>query len=116
MFKLLYVVLGLLSLGLGAIGAFVPLLPTVPFLILAAFFFARGSGRLDGWIRSHRHFGPPIEAWRNERRISRKGKRAAYLSFAASALIGLIALPFPWMLVPASAAIIGSAWISKFPD
>ena len=60
-----YLVAGWLSLGLGAIGAVLPLLPTVPFVILAAFCFARSSPRLEAWLVGHPVFGPHIAAWRD---------------------------------------------------
>src|SRR3546814_2859167 len=59
-----YLACGFLSLGLGAIGAFLPLLPTVPFMILAAFCFARSSPALEARLLEHRHFGPHIRRWR----------------------------------------------------
>src|SRR3546814_11599305 len=58
---------GWASLGLGAIGAFLPLLPTVPFVILAAFCFARSSPRLEKWLLTHPHFGHHIVAWRDRK-------------------------------------------------
>lgn len=85
----LWAALGLLSLGLGAVGIFLPLLPTVPFLLLAAFFFARSSERLHNWLLSHRTFGPPIENWRRSGAISRRAKIAASLSILAAFGISL---------------------------
>src|SRR3546814_2634265 len=79
-----YLVSGWASLGLGALGAFLPLLPTVPFVILAAFCFARSSPRLEAWLVTHPQFGHHIVAWREKRAISRKGKMAATAAFAVS--------------------------------
>ena len=50
--KVLYILIGCISLGLGIIGVILPILPTVPFVLLAAFCFARSSERLDGWFKS----------------------------------------------------------------
>ena len=52
--------LGMLSLALGFIGLFLPLMPTTVFVLLAAFFFARSSERIHGWIVTNRHFGPLV--------------------------------------------------------
>ena len=50
--KILYILIGCISLGLGIIGVILPILPTVPFVLLAAFCFERSSERLDGWFKS----------------------------------------------------------------
>ncbi len=68
---------GLILVGLGFIGAMLPLMPTTIFLILAAACFARSSPRLEAWLLRHRHFGPGLRAWRAEGAISRHGKIAA---------------------------------------
>jgi uncharacterized membrane protein YbaN (DUF454 family) len=111
-----YVLLGFLSMGLGAIGAFVPLLPTVPFMLLAAFFFARSSPKMERRLLEHPTVGPHIAAWRSRGAISRNGKRAALIAFTISATVGLVALPFPWSVVPLIAALIGGSWIWTRPE
>lgn len=115
MIRIGYLLGGLLSLLLGAVGAFVPLLPTVPFVILAAFCFARSSPRLEQWLVGHRHFGPHIAAWRSRGAISPAGKRAALAAFAISAAAGFALLAFPWSMIPAAAALIGGSWILSRP-
>lgn len=107
---------GWASLGIGAIGVVVPLLPTVPFIILAAFCFARGNPELERWLVEHETYGPHINAWRERGAISRKGKIAAGIAFAASAAIGVWRLPMPWAVLPVLVAIIGATWIWTRPE
>ena len=68
--RFLYTVAGCSCVGLAFLGLFLPLLPTTPFLLLAAFCFSRGSERLHGWLLGHRTMGPIIRDW-NEKRVIR---------------------------------------------
>lgn len=111
-----YLVSGWLSLALGAIGAFLPLLPTVPFVILAAFCFARSSPRLEAWLVNHAMFGPHIVAWREKGAISRKGKVAASVMFAVSIILALVFAPWPWVMAPVIAAAVTGTWIWTRPE
>lgn len=106
---------GLTALVLGAIGAFLPLLPTVPFVLLAAFCFARSNPEWEQRLLDHPRFGRHIHAWRTSGSISRKGKTAAVLAFAGSAALGLASLPWPWAAVPLLVALVGSSWILSRP-
>lgn len=81
--RLFWAILGLISLGLGIIGVAVPLLPTVPFILLAAFCFARSSERLHDWLLTHPQFGPVIEDWNRSGAISPRVKRISTLSILA---------------------------------
>ncbi|HYJ83095.1 MAG TPA: YbaN family protein [Allosphingosinicella sp.] len=114
--RFLYLGLGFASVALGAAGIFLPLLPTVPFMLLAAFFFARSSPRLEARILDHPRFGPHVRAWRERGAISAAGKRAALFAFAFSAVLGFVLLPFPWLLAPAAAGLIGGSWIASRPE
>ena len=58
-----------LSLACGLVGLFLPLLPTVPFVLLAAACFSRGSARLEAWLLAHRRCGPWVHAWRANRAV-----------------------------------------------
>lgn len=82
--KLIWLALGGLSLGLGILGIPLPLLPTVPFLLLAAFFFAKSSSRLHFWLINHHRLGPPINNWNKSGVISRRAKLLASVSIALS--------------------------------
>ena len=107
----LYLLGGLLSLALGGIGIILPLLPTVPFVILAAFCFARSSPRLEARLLDHHVFGAHIRNWRDGRAITKKGKRAALIAFAVSVVLAPIFVKLPWNLIPIAAALIGGTWI-----
>ncbi len=88
--KLIWLICGLISLVLGFIGIAVPLLPTVPFILLAAFCFARSSESLHNWLIAHPTFGPAIQDWRESGSISMRGKLWATGSICAVLLLSVI--------------------------
>jgi uncharacterized protein len=73
----IWIALGTAFLVLGVIGVVLPILPTTPFLLLAAACYARGSSRLYGWLLGNRTFGPLIRDWRAHRTIPRRARRNA---------------------------------------
>ncbi|BAK65241.1 conserved hypothetical protein [Sphingobium sp. SYK-6] len=107
---------GALSVLLGTAGIVLPLLPTVPFFILAAFCFARSSPALERRLIESPRFGPPIRAWRERGAISRRGKRAALVAFALSVGISLAMAPWPWPLASIAAALVFGTWIWTRPE
>jgi len=112
----LYLCAGLLAVALGTIGIFLPLLPTVPFMILAAFCFARSSPALEARLLNHPRFGHHLVSWREKGAISRRGKWSATAAFGVSIAIGVAALALPWSLVPVGVAIICLGWIWLKPE
>ena len=106
-----YLTAGFIALGLGILGIPLPLLPTTPFLLLAALCFARGSERWHNWLMDHPVFGPPIHAWREHRAIPRKVKWLALLSLFALPVISYVAGVESW-LCALQAAILGAANIA----
>ena len=67
--KFLLIVLGSLSLALGILGIFLPVLPTTPFLLLSAAMYVRSSQRLYDWLMSHKHLGPYIKNFREHKAL-----------------------------------------------
>jgi uncharacterized protein len=82
--RLVFFTVGCIAVVLGVIGIIVPVLPTTPFLLLAAWAFSRSSPRFEAWLIGHRHLGPPIRAWRERGAISRRAKIVAVVTIAGS--------------------------------
>jgi len=72
--KTVYIILGSISLALGIIGIFLPLLPTTPFLLLTAALYFRGSPRLYDWLLNHKQLGPYIRNFRDHKAIPLRAK------------------------------------------
>ncbi|MET0546869.1 MAG: YbaN family protein [Caulobacterales bacterium] len=112
----LYLLAGFISVTLGTVGAFLPLLPSVPFFILAAFCFGRSDPRLERWLLDHSVVGPSIRLWREKGAISRKGKLAASAAFVFSIGMALWLSPMPWSLVAVAVMLMSGAWIWTRPE
>ena len=78
-----YFALGFLMLALGFVGAFLPVMPTTIFLILAAWCFGRSSPRLEAWMLNHPRFGPSLRNWRAHGAIPQKAKWLACTGIAS---------------------------------
>ena len=117
MIRIILVIIGLVSLALGVIGIFLPIMPTVLFLLLAAICFANASERLHRWLLSHPVFGPPIRDWNARGAIGRNAKWLASASFVGSFVIAM-ALGFgPIILSIQAFCLIGVAiFIWSRPD
>lgn len=88
--RALWLLIGLGSAGAGLVGLAVPLLPTVPFLLLASFAFARSSERFHVWLHEHPRLGPPLQEWQRAGAISLYAKRISTVSIAVT--VGLTVL------------------------
>jgi len=86
----IYLVLGVLSLSIAFVGAFLPLIPTTGPVILAAFFFARSSERFDHWLESNALFGGIVRDWRAGAGFSVRGKTIAVAAIVTTFTISVV--------------------------
>ena len=109
--------LAVLSLALGIIGAFLPVLPTVPFILLAAWAAARSSPRLSHWLENHPRMGPHIRDWRRGGVVSRSAKWMATVMMSLAAAI-MLAFARPLWLPLIAIAIMASVnvWLWLRPE
>ena len=106
--RIVLIIVGILALALGIIGIFLPLLPTVPFVLLAAACFSRGSKRMHGWLVRMPFAGKAIDDYEKGRGVSRRTKFTALLMLWTGMTISVIALkPAAWVLVLLASIAIG---------
>lgn len=114
---MIYTGFGLLCVVLGVIGAFLPVLPTTPFLILALWAFSSSSKRLEQWLLAHKRFGPRLVAWRRHRVIPLSVKIMAWISMVGSLVI-MTVVGAPMLAIAGSASLmaIGALYIAHCPS
>lgn len=106
-----YLLLGGLAVGAGLVGVFLPLLPSVPFLLLAAWAFARSEPRLEEWLLEHPRLGPPVRRWRAHGVIGWAAKVAATAALGISVAVLVRFAPEGW---PRGAGLVAIALVLGF--
>lgn len=107
----------LVALALGAIGLAVPVLPTVPFLIVAAWAASKSSPKLERRLLAHPRYGPHIRAWREHGAVPRRAKWFATLGMLGSATIMQLTPAPVWARIAAPLAMLGIAvWLWRRPE
>ena len=104
--RLAWLAIGFISLALGGLGVLLPLLPTTPFVLVAAVAFAKSSNRLHRWLLDHNMFGPLIENWRRDGAISRSAKIVSILSMVAILVVSVL-LAMPTHVIVIQAVVLG---------
>ncbi|MBS1176987.1 MAG: hypothetical protein H6R06_1399 [Proteobacteria bacterium] len=113
--RVLWLLAGACSLLTGIVGIFLPLLPTTPFVLLAAFCFSRGSLRCETWLLNHPRFGPMVRDWRANRAISLRAKQlASAMMVLGSAWAGWL-LPARLGWLPALLCMAVATWMWRLP-
>jgi uncharacterized membrane protein YbaN (DUF454 family) len=112
------IVAGTACVGLGVLGIFLPVLPTTPFLLVAAACYARASERFYNWLLDNRTFGPTIREWRRYRSIPYRTKWTAIVLMAltlASSIVFFVQGP----ILQAALAVLGvglAVWLYRIPS
>ncbi|HSH83722.1 MAG TPA: YbaN family protein [Guyparkeria sp.] len=109
MVRLIALILAYFFLSLAAVGVFLPGLPTVPFLILTAWFAARGSDRLHAWLYAHPHLGRLLLDWDQNRAVSRTNKIVAVAMLVVSWIVMYFQLNNFWGMMGVTALFVAVA-------
>ncbi|MCI2392933.1 YbaN family protein [Aliiroseovarius sediminis] len=117
MHRYVYLTMGWGAVALGLIGVLLPVVPTTPFLLVAAFAFSKSSPKTRAWLIDHPHFGPAIRDWEVRGAISRRAKTLAAsmmaLVFVLSAVLGAPG----WVLATQGILMgAGAAFVLTRPD
>ena len=114
----LFVVLGVCALALGIAGVVLPVLPTTPFVLLAAACFARGSPRFHGWLLRHPLFGPIIVEWREYGSIPWRTKITAVALMSTTLGVSIVFfVEPPWLqAVLAAFGLVLATWLYRVPS
>lgn len=113
--RVLWLLAGLLSLATGIVGIFLPLLPTTPFVLLAAFCFSRGSTRCEHWLLNHPRFGPMVRDWREHHAIPLRAKQLAWTMMTIGSVWAAWVLPARVAWVPALCCAAVAFWMYRLP-
>lgn len=105
--KVLYVTLGCIGVGLGAVGAVVPLLPAFPFLLLAAFSFARSSEKLHNWFTGTKLYKNNLESYVQGQGMTKRTKIRIMITVTILMSIGFIMMH----AVPVGRVVLACVWV-----
>ena len=105
--KILYIILGCIGLAIGAVGAVVPMLPAFPFLMLAAFCFARSSEKLDNWFKSTKLYKDNLEDYVAGRGMTKKAKLRIMITVTLRMSIGFAMMG----AVPVGRTVLACVWL-----
>jgi uncharacterized protein len=111
-----YLGLGLLFIGFAVIGVLLPVVPSVPFLIVAAFCFARSHPAWAQRLYEHPVYGPSLRDWRDRGAIDRRAKYAAIVGMTIGVVFTAATVGAPLLLIPLGVLAIVGPWIWTRPE
>jgi uncharacterized membrane protein YbaN (DUF454 family) len=112
----LWIAAGFLSLVAGAVGVVLPFLPTVPFVILAAFCFSKGSKRWERWLVEHPKLGPYVKDWREHHAVPFRAKLLATVMMAISCTGTWFLAPLKFAWIPTAVCAAVAVWLWRLPS
>ncbi len=113
--RVLWGLAGALALATGIVGIFVPVLPTTPFVLLAAFCLSRSSEPAERWLLNHPRFGPMVRDWRRNRAIPLRAKQLAWVMMTLSSVWAWWAMPLRICWLPTLVCLATGIWMYRLP-
>lgn len=117
--RLLFIGLGSVFFMAGLIGVVLPVLPTTPFMILAAACWAKGSQRFHNWLITHRTFGKMVVDWQQHRAIPRKAKYLAWtmMTLSCAMLFYRFSADLQWLAwLTTAICVVTALWMYRLPN
>jgi len=105
--RILLLLVGWFFVAVGAVGIFLPVLPTTPFLLISLWAFSQSSERFHDWLYNHKVFGPPLQDWSRYGVIPVRAKFIAVGTMTVSALLVITFSSTPWYGLVAMLALMG---------
>jgi hypothetical protein len=117
-FRFAFMALGFVCVGLGVLGAFLPLLPTTPFLLVALWAFSRSSRRFHDWLYTHPRFGPRLQEWRKYGTVPVKVKVSAISTMVVSFTFMAFVAHVKWSVLAAAGSLmlVGATYVLSRPS
>lgn len=106
--RALFFAIGIVATGLGFIGALLPIVPTVPFLLVALWAFSKSSRRFHDWLYHHRTYGPVLRAWDKHRVIPPVAKAWAVVAMAGGLTLTALFSTTPLWAIGGAAVAMGA--------
>ena len=107
--KILYIILGCVGVGLGAVGAIIPMLPAFPFLMLATFCFARSSEKLDRWFKNTKLYKNNLEDFVAGRGMTKKAKVRIMVTVTLLMSVGFVMMGLKGIVT--GCIVLGCVWV-----
>lgn len=111
--RILYLSLGWLFFALGLVGVLLPVMPTTPFILVAAWAFSKSSERFERWLVHHKYFGPGIRRWRAYRVIPVQAKVISVGGMCITMIASIASGRIPWWGLLGQGLVMGyGAWFT----